>query len=93
MGRSSLLRISVQLITCLEALSLYTFVRLNGKSWLAHLAEDIIDLSDLVLVLQVDASHQQWDIASQDIADEHALTSVREFGNSLNIFGGTLIKT
>ena len=93
MSGPRLLRVRVELIPCLETLSLDALVGLDGETGLAHLPEDIINLANFVLVLKIYASHQEGHVAVQHVADKHPFTSVREFGYGLHVLGGTLLKT
>ena len=92
-GLSSLLGVSVELVTRLEGLCLDALVWFNGKAWFAHGSKDVVHLTDLVFVLQVDASHEKGDVASDNVANEHALTGVRELSNYVHILRGSLFET
>ena len=92
-GLTSLLRISVELVACFEALSLNALVRLDSEAGLRHGPEDIVNLADLVLVLQVNASHEKGHVAANHIANQHALASVRELCHNINVLGRTLLET
>ena len=92
-GLSRLLWISVELISCFEAFRLDSFIGLYGEAWLIHRTEHIVNLSDLVLVLKVDASHEEGNVAAEDIADQQTFARVRELSDCLNILRRTLIET
>lgn len=92
LGVTGLLGVSVQLVAGLEALGLDTLVGLDGEAGLVHRTEDIVDLADLVLVLQVDATHEKGHVAADHIANQKALAGVRELSNGLDILGGTLLE-
>jgi len=92
-GLSGLLGVSVELVTRLEGLSLDALVGFDGEAGFTHGSEDVVDLADLVFVLQVDASHEKGNVASDDIADEHALTGVRELSDYVHVLRGSLFET
>jgi hypothetical protein len=92
-GLSRLLGVSVELVTRLEGLCLDALVGFNGKTRLAHGSKDVVHLTNLVFVLQVDASHEKGNVATDNVANEHALTSVRELCNYVHILRGSLFET
>ena len=86
-----LLRATEHFVADLEAIAFDTLDRLDGDAGSSDRSEDVVNLSNKLLVLSVDATHEKWHFLDKTAANE-SFDRISVSGNGHNKIRRTLLE-